>query len=295
MATHSSILAWEIPWTEEPRGLWSVGLQRVRHDCMHMHTLSLYIFKDLSGKWIHDVSSWPTLTQQREPVKLVNWINLVSTNWTTFAFPQWGLSKIKARAAKRYLHRPFFFPHGCHWVHIAVNSWSFISPWALRLGFIFINLKLPFGGLAFVSPNGCSSQWTTLGYIFLKGECPFILTEPKCSTLWVEGVGLQSLRRLFKAQNSVIPFSNFTSHSSCISNAFRDLCVQLLSCVRLFMTARTIVHQAPLSIGFPRQEYWSGLPFHPPGDLLHPRTEPECPACATRKALKGTENKCLCA
>ena len=32
MATHSSILAWEIPWTEEPGGLQSVGLQQVRHD-----------------------------------------------------------------------------------------------------------------------------------------------------------------------------------------------------------------------------------------------------------------------
>ena len=32
MATHSSILAWRIPWTEEPGGLQSVGLQRVRYD-----------------------------------------------------------------------------------------------------------------------------------------------------------------------------------------------------------------------------------------------------------------------
>ena len=32
MATHSSILAWRIPWTEEPGGLQSVGFQRVRHD-----------------------------------------------------------------------------------------------------------------------------------------------------------------------------------------------------------------------------------------------------------------------
>ena len=31
-AIHSSILAWRIPWTEEPSGLWSMGLQRVRHD-----------------------------------------------------------------------------------------------------------------------------------------------------------------------------------------------------------------------------------------------------------------------
>ena len=32
MATHSSVLAWRIPWTEEPGGLHSMGLQRVRHD-----------------------------------------------------------------------------------------------------------------------------------------------------------------------------------------------------------------------------------------------------------------------
>ena len=32
MATHSSILAWEIPWTEEPEGLQTMGLQRVRHN-----------------------------------------------------------------------------------------------------------------------------------------------------------------------------------------------------------------------------------------------------------------------
>ena len=32
MATHSSILAWRIPWTEEPGGLQSMGLQRVRHE-----------------------------------------------------------------------------------------------------------------------------------------------------------------------------------------------------------------------------------------------------------------------
>ena len=32
MATHSSILGWRIPWTEEPSGLWSIGSQRVRRD-----------------------------------------------------------------------------------------------------------------------------------------------------------------------------------------------------------------------------------------------------------------------
>ena len=35
----------------------------------------------------------------------------------------------------------------------------------------------------------------------------------------------------------------------------------------------TVAHQAPLSMGFPRQEYWSGLPFPSPGDIPHPRME----------------------
>ena len=38
MATHSSILAWKISWTEEPGGLYSVGSQRVRHNGEHTHT-----------------------------------------------------------------------------------------------------------------------------------------------------------------------------------------------------------------------------------------------------------------
>ena len=43
---------------------------------------------------------------------------------------------------------------------------------------------------------------------------------------------------------------------------------------RLFVTLWTIVCQAPLSMGFSRQEYWSGLPFPPPGHLPEPRIEP---------------------
>ena len=40
-----------------------------------------------------------------------------------------------------------------------------------------------------------------------------------------------------------------------------------------FATLWTVAHQAPLSMGFPRQEYWSGLPFPPPGDLSEPGME----------------------
>ena len=43
-------------------------------------------------------------------------------------------------------------------------------------------------------------------------------------------------------------------------------------------TPRTVAHQAPLSMGFPREEYWSGLPFLPPGNLPDPGIEPGSPA-----------------
>ena len=49
--------------------------------------------------------------------------------------------------------------------------------------------------------------------------------------------------------------------------------VQLLSCIQVFATSRTVAHQAPLSMEFSRQEYWSGAPSPPPGDLPDPGIE----------------------
>ena len=45
------------------------------------------------------------------------------------------------------------------------------------------------------------------------------------------------------------------------------MCTCVLSCVRLFVTPWTVDHQALLSMGFSTQEYWTGLPCPPPGDL----------------------------
>ena len=51
------------------------------------------------------------------------------------------------------------------------------------------------------------------------------------------------------------------------------VCAQLLSCVQLFVTSQTVAHQTPLSVGFSRQEHWSGFPFPPIGDLPNPGIE----------------------
>ena len=55
---------------------------------------------------------------------------------------------------------------------------------------------------------------------------------------------------------------------------------QSLSRVRLFVTPWTVACQAPLSVGFSSQVYWSWLPFPPPGDLPDPGVKPVSPALA---------------
>ena len=61
----------------------------------------------------------------------------------------------------------------------------------------------------------------------------------------------------------------------------KHVCACILSCfslARLFATLRTVAHQASLSMGFSRQEYWCGLPCPPPGDLPNPGIKPASPA-----------------
>ena len=53
------------------------------------------------------------------------------------------------------------------------------------------------------------------------------------------------------------------------------LLLSRFSRVRLFATPWTVAYQAPLSMGFSRSEYWSGLPFPSPGDLPDPGIEPK--------------------
>ena len=62
------------------------------------------------------------------------------------------------------------------------------------------------------------------------------------------------------------------------------MCECMLSCVQLFVTPGTVAHQAPLSMGLPRQEYWSRLPFPPPGDLPDPGIKPSV-FCIGRQIL----------
>ena len=90
----------------------------------------------------------------------------------------------------------------------------------------------------------CIGRWV----LYHFGQCKF----------WLQKWG----RLLFTEVNSVLQFNS----------------VQSLSRVWLFATLWTVAHLAPLSTGFSRQEYWSGLPFPSPGDLPDPGIELRSPA-----------------
>ena len=82
------------------------------------------------------------------------------------------------------------------------------------------------------------------------------------------------------------------------SNSFAGMCVYVLSClsyVCLFATAWTLAQQAPQSMEFSRQEYWSVLLCSSPGDLPDPGTEPAPPALAAGFFTTRTTWKLKCA
>ena len=69
--------------------------------------------------------------------------------------------------------------------------------------------------------------------------------------------------------------------------------VHTLSCVQLFAIPWTVACQTPLSKRFPRQEYWSGLPFPSPGDLPDPGIEPTFPALAVDSSPRSPQESPL--
>ena len=71
-------------------------------------------------------------------------------------------------------------------------------------------------------------------------------------------------------------------------------CSVAKSCLTLLQPHdMTVAHQAPLSMGFPGQEYWSGLPFPSPGDLHYPVTEPAASALPVDSLLLSHQESIL--
>ena len=91
---------------------------------------------------------------------------------------------------------------------------------------------------------------------------PEIAFEPVCVQLWANlGLTRCSFINSISLDKLPMPF----------------VCSWVLRCIQFFATPKTVAHQTPLSEGFSRQEYWSGLPFPAPGDLRDSRIKPMSP------------------
>ena len=96
-------------------------------------------------------------------------------------------------------------------------------------------------------------------------------------------VGYDWATELNWTECSSLPLEIFLALKSTLSHM--GMCCVVLSRfshVQLFATVWSIAFEAPPSIGFSRQEYWSGLPFPSPGDIPNPGIEPGSPALAGR-------------
>ena len=100
-------------------------------------------------------------------------------------------------------------------------------------------------------------------------SCPTLCDPMDCSPPGSSVHGILQARIL---ESVSMPFSSEGRFSS----------VQSLSRVQLSVTPWTVAHQVPPSIGFPRQEYCSGLPFPSSRDRPHPGIKPESPTLACR-------------
>ena len=82
--------------------------------------------------------------------------------------------------------------------------------------------------------------------------------------------------KILSSQNPIQSTKNREKPSVCVLSHF--------SRIRLFGTPWTVAHQAPLSMGFSRPEYWSGSPYPSPGDLPNPGIEPVSPVAPALQA-----------
>ena len=130
--------------------------------------------------------------------------------------------------------------------------------------------------------------------------------EQKCvSSEWAQGPLFPTFPPVFKAQPQNLLLHWNVLHKIQVTLLILFLCmpriclherrkkVKSLSRVQLFVTPWTVAHQAPPSMGFSRQEYWSGLPFPFPGDLPDPGIEPGPPTLQA-DALPSEPGKPIC-
>ena len=127
------------------------------------------------------------------------------------------------------------------------------------------------------SNKSCSLTAPWIFIYRMEATVPKILKSHRLCSCDILDITLNSLLRSHNSQY----MSNLADYNIIYFSIWCPVKVKSLSCVRLCATPWTAACQAPLSMGFSRQEYWSGLPFPSPEDLPNPGIEPRSPALQT--------------
>ena len=167
------------------------------------------------------------------------------------------------------------------------------APTAPRIFFQLLRLRLAYPGFlkSAHSVNRISNKMGQKALVDLAHGYPFDLVSysipPIILTLCHSGLQFLDHSLWFSDFALVFPSAHSTlpqdTGMTCFFNSFMH--TSMLNCVQLFATPWTAAHQTPLSMGLPKQQYWSGLPFPPLGDLPDPGIKlvsPVFPALADR-------------
>ena len=135
------------------------------------------------------------------------------------------------------------------------------------------------GGAWWAAISGVTQSWTWLKQLG-SSNSSVICDEKRRATIQtsLDQFFKKVDRILFSKETEPVPSTSGISEISACppSPAVEDPCAsaRLLQSCPYATYVRTVAHPAPLSMGFPMQEYWSGLPYPPPGNLPHPGFEP---------------------
>ena len=128
-------------------------------------------------------------------------------------------------------------------------------------------------------------MWRNPEVLLLSKQFQFVKNHYHCSTNFHSYSEHYFPNQKLGNNEKIIWILNSSSHSPCIQWHLEKTKVKVkeksLSRVRLFATPWTVAYQAPPTMGFSRQEYWSGVPFPSSGDLPNPGIEPRSPALQT--------------
>ena len=132
MATHSRILAWRIPWTEEPGGLQSMQLQRVGHDCSSSYHILVFLCLSYFPRMIISSLFWPYSVTLK--ASLYRILFGLPCSWILVVFGLWKLDDEKRRNVDSFpveLHfdNTFLYPKPHSWLTALSPSLKYRILW----------------------------------------------------------------------------------------------------------------------------------------------------------------------